>query len=251
MTETTDRLTPRLYDRLLEAVAARPADARPLTIGEVYRELIPYRGVRGELGVFELAAYEHSLLRLLAGAAGPIRAADPAARSEFIAELDSPNPILGIYRDYSGLEVTLDGAGLPPPPPALTETDQVDAEAAEFVARADAESPPAGPPAGSESPDESPAVPRLPLIDPPTMPPLAPADATRVALPDLPQRSAADGGRDRRCVDCGEGLPRVQELRFCPHCGSDQTQLPCSRCFTPLRAAWKFCIRCGTPRSTT
>lgn len=250
MNEPSDGLTPRLYERLLEAVAARPGDAGPVTIGEIYRDLIPYRSMRGELGVFELAAYEHSLLRLLAGEAGPIRAADPAARGEFVAELASPNPILGIYRDYSGLEVALDGVVDPAPRPrteaAVRRTDsEVDTTAAEDV------DPPAGPPAGTGNDEDAPSSLTLPRVDPPTTPQVVPADATRVSLPQLRRRPDAEGGDDRRCIDCGEALPQVNELRFCPHCGTDQTQLPCARCSTPLRADWKFCIRCGTPRATS
>jgi predicted amidophosphoribosyltransferase len=52
------------------------------------------------------------------------------------------------------------------------------------------------------------------------------------------------------CVDCGEPLPDVEGLIFCPHCGADQTAVACESCGSPIRGSWNFCIRCGTRRPT-
>lgn len=110
-------LLPRLHQRLLLALERAPEG--PLTIGELYQQLIPYRTVRTELGVWELAQYEHALLRLLAGEGGYMEISDAAALDELRRELQSPNPILGIYRDFAGVMVHLPGrAPAAPPPPS-------------------------------------------------------------------------------------------------------------------------------------
>jgi hypothetical protein len=197
----------RLYQRLEEAVARdRPLDG--LTVGELYQQLIPYRAVRAELGLLELAPYEHALLRLLSGERGYLRLEDDDARDEIARELSAPNPILGIYRDYAGVRVTL-GAGedapivAPPPPPRPAHV-------------------PKAPPA-PEPPAE-----RLISAPPEPVPPPA--------------------ARPLACRTCHAPLPTDAEVRFCPTCGADQTLTPCVGCGTPLRAEWNFCIRCGRER---
>lgn len=97
----------RLREKLLEAVAVQDGDAEPLTIGDIYQRLIPYRSVRGEMGVMELATYEHALLRLFAGEGNRLQLEREAVAEEFRKELSSTNPILGIYRDYPDVRLTL------------------------------------------------------------------------------------------------------------------------------------------------
>lgn len=102
-------LVDRLFERLRIALDRDPAATRGRspTVGDVYQRLIPYRAVRGELGILELAEYEHALLRLLAGERGHLVIEGDVAREELQRELASPNPILGVYRDYSALGVRL------------------------------------------------------------------------------------------------------------------------------------------------
>jgi hypothetical protein len=198
----------RLHQRLEEAVARdRPLDG--LTVGDLYQRLIPYRAVRADLGLLELALYEHALLRLLSGERGYLRLEDGDARDEIARELAAPNPILGIYRDYAGVRVTL-GAGegepvAPPPPPR-----------------------PAPAPVPKAPPAPEPPAERL--ISPPREP--APVPAVRPLA----------------CRTCHAPLPTDAEVRFCPTCGADQSLTPCVGCGTPLRAEWNFCIRCGRER---
>jgi hypothetical protein len=198
----------RLHQRLEEAVARdRPLDG--LTVGDLYQQLIPYRAVRTELGLLELAPYEHALLRLLSGERGYLRLEDDDARDEIARELAAPNPILGIYRDYAGVRVTLgpsDAAPLvtPVPPPSSAPP-----------------APPAKAPPAPEPPVER-------LISAPPEPP-------------VPARPLA-------CRSCHSPLPTDAEVRFCPTCGVDQTLTPCAGCGMPLRAEWNFCIRCGRER---
>jgi hypothetical protein len=183
-------LLDRLHDRLRAAVRKEtgPAADRTLTIAEIYQQLIPYRALRGEMGIHELAQYEHALLRMLAGEGDYLRLEMPEVQEEFRRELAAPSPILGIYRDYAAVGVVLR------PRPA----------------------PPAAAPAAAP----------------------APAPATPAAAPPA------------RCRQCAVALPAVPDLRFCPACGAEQEPAPCGACGAPMRAGWKFCVRCGTPRAT-
>ena len=47
------------------------------------------------------------------------------------------------------------------------------------------------------------------------------------------------------CAFCGGSLPADRPVRFCPHCGENQTFRPCPRCGTVLEEEWRYCIRCG------
>src|SRR5688572_28616899 len=93
----------RLYRRVATVLARDPA--RELTIGSLYQEVVPYRLIRAELGFAELAEYEHALLRLLAGEREYLELDRPEVAEEFRRELQVPNPILGIYRDYAEVGV--------------------------------------------------------------------------------------------------------------------------------------------------
>jgi hypothetical protein len=175
----------RLYHHLTQAIerGGAPPRGRTLTIADVYQQLIPYRAVRSELGVWELAEYEHALVRLLAGERGYVSLGTLEARDELIRELASSNPILGIYRDYPAVQVVI-------------------AAAAE------------------SEPESAPAVPE-------------------------PEKEAP---APHACGACGADLPDLRGLRYCPACGTDQTEAVCAGCDAPLRAEWNFCIRCGAPR---
>lgn len=190
-------LLDRLHQRLREAADAHPdADGTSeITVAHLYQQLIPYRSVRGELGVWELAAYEHALLRLLAGERGYLRVEDESVRKELQRELSAPNPILGIYRDYPDAAVTLIAA------------------------------------AGADGEGSAPAPPPPP------------------ALPELPRISEQEISTAPSCHRCAQPLPGVADLRFCPSCGTDQHEVPCVSCGTPLRPEWNFCIRCGRRRA--
>ena len=179
-------LADRLQARLREVAAQRfPGEAAPVaTVADLYQQLIPYRAVRAELGILELAEYEHALLRLLAGERGSLRLRDEDAQRELRRELGSPNPILGLYRDYAAVEVVLLPADRTLPAATAAPT---------------------------APPVPVPDVPPPPLPEPEAAPP-APAATTcrscRCALP------AAD--QLRFCPFCGVN----QWETACPQCGS-------------------------------
>lgn len=183
-------LVDRLFRRLHEAAAREhPASPNPsFTIAEVYQRLVPYRGVRGELGILELAEYEHALLRLLSGERGYLRAETPEVEEELRRELASPSPILGIYRDYAAVRVEL------------------------------------APPAEAPALPERPAAPPAP---PPAPPRAAPGSCRRCrgALPDEPElRFCPHCGADQRETTCaGCALPLKPGWSFCIRCGAART----------------------------
>lgn len=188
-------LVDRLHHELVEALRRAPAglDERPLTVGEIYQHLIPYRGVRSELGIFELPQYEHALLRLLSGERGYLTLVAAEVQEELRRELASPNPILGIYRDYPTAEVRLaQQVGPATAPPAPTP---------EII------------PIDEREPQDAPA---------PEAPRSATCHGCAVQLPDVPElRFCPACGADQLeapCVACGAMLRA--EWNFCIRCGT-------------------------------
>lgn len=221
-------LLQRLHEKLLEALAAEGGSGGAITVGDIYQRLIPYRSVRGEIGVMELATYEHALLRLLAGERNLVRMEREAAADELRKELSSPNPILGIYRDYADVAVTVQGATHPAPAPSLLGK----AAAADGPRAARPSAPPASP---------------LPVVSPSKRHARIAEFGADLATADG-DRGVADGrAATRDCSGCGNPLPSIAGLRFCPFCGRAPGPSPCIQCGTRLEASWNFCIRCGTP----
>lgn len=212
-----DAVVARLHRKLVEALLARGPEAleRPVTVAEIYQDLIPYRTVRSALGVELNADYEHALLRLLAGEGNLVRLEPASAREELRNELDSPDPYVGIYRNFAACDV--------------------------WISRgpADAE----GPPAEQES---APAA-QPPAIGPSPRPAAQarPAPQARPAAPAPAPGASAQQPQARKCVFCREPLPQSREVRFCPHCGANQKHVPCGECGEALEQTWRFCIRCG------
>jgi hypothetical protein len=95
-----------LYERLVRALRqARPDPfGGPVTVAEIYQELVPYRVVRGEGGFAMNADYEHALLRLLSGEGGLLTLEPPSAREIILRELESVNPNVTIYRAYAACD---------------------------------------------------------------------------------------------------------------------------------------------------
>jgi hypothetical protein len=122
-----DQLVEQLHACLAEAVRqSRPEPfVSPVTVAEIYQDLVPYRTVRSRLGFEMNADYEHTLLRLLAGEGEYARLEPKEAREELRAELATPNPNVGLFRKFAGCDVWIatprEGARLEPyfAPPAF------------------------------------------------------------------------------------------------------------------------------------
>lgn len=103
----------RLYEHLTRALERTRSEpfAAPVTVAEIYQELIPYRAVRSEVGFSMNADYEHALLRLLAGDAALAELDPVEVRERIQRELESTNPDVGLYRELAACEVWLKAPG--------------------------------------------------------------------------------------------------------------------------------------------
>jgi hypothetical protein len=205
----------RLYRRVSLTLARDPG--RALSIGDLYRDVVPYRLIRTELGFAELAEYEHALLRLLSGEREYLELDRPEVADEFRRELQAPNPILGIYRDYAEV-------GVAPNPfaPALDAT--------------------APPPVVVAAPAAAPSANRVDLPAPTER---TDPGASVTAEPAPPARP-----RPKPCPGCRSPLPTDREPRFCPFCGKCLVPVPCADCSAMMEPEWSFCATCGSPRLT-
>jgi hypothetical protein len=104
-----DPVVTRLHQALVDSVRrTRPgAGLLPITVAEIYQELVPYKSVRAALGVEMNADYEYALLRLLAGEGGFVRLEPAEVRDALRLEIDSPNPNVALYREFAGCDVWL------------------------------------------------------------------------------------------------------------------------------------------------
>ena len=144
---------------------------------------------------------------------------------EMRGELESPNPNVGIFREYANCDVwitappawlsdvlaepELDLPRVAPAAPAAAEPEQE-----EFAE--------AGTPSFSEEP--------------------APTEAAPPPVPD----GVVVGARPQECAFCGGVLPPGRLVNYCPYCGNDLSLRPCPTCGEILEPRWRFCANCGT-----
>lgn len=102
-----DGLVERLLAALSDALRRTRRDpfGTPVTVAEIYQDLVPYRSVRTALGFQMNADYEHTVLRLLSGEADLARLEPQEAREELRAELEMPNPNVGLFRKFAACDV--------------------------------------------------------------------------------------------------------------------------------------------------
>ncbi len=144
-----DELT-RFAQVLVERLSARPEGVhRPIAVGVVRNELVPYRAERTVLGLSSVEDYEAVLLRLVSEERGFVRTTPSAAAERCREVLAHPNPDLGVLEEIaeSMIQVTSLAAGQtgfaespspgsspspppppPPPPPPVTQVDSVSAQ---------------------------------------------------------------------------------------------------------------------------
>jgi hypothetical protein len=123
-----DGVVERLLAALADALRRTRKDPfnSPVTVAEIYQDLIPYRSVRTALGFQMTADYEHTVLRMLAGEKELARLEPEEAREELRAELDMPNPNVGLFRKFAACDVWILEQGLTlnedgPPAPQQAE----------------------------------------------------------------------------------------------------------------------------------
>lgn len=241
----------RLHALLVEAVRRRRGGdphGSPVTVAEIYQELVPYRSVRSALGLDMNADYEHTLLRLLSGEGRLARVEPTAAREQMARELESPNPNVALYRKFAGCDVWLLPSSSPTPSwvtDHLAETEAVAEESDAPPAPAAVETNVAeetvplveAPAAEAEQVPQPEPLPNMKIEHQEKNPAALPARATRAAV-------AVEAGH---CAFCDSGLPAGRQVRFCPFCGADQSQRPCAVCGEPVQQDWAYCIACGEP----
>jgi hypothetical protein len=272
----------RLYARLADALLRTRPDpfGSPVTVAEIYQELVPYRLVRTEVGFDMNSAYEHALLRLLSGEAGCVRLEPPEASKEIGRELLKPNPNLSLYREYAGCDAWVrppaarasaaaahpaDGpAATSPRSGAATEpaerplaayatfafASELELEAFEPVtsrdeasAAAEAEAAPLDATSNVEAAAGE-AMLSAEAIDDAIEETLVTGMPTRAPGVDETTSRAMPGSAPH-CAFCDSPLPGRREARFCPYCGMDQTKRPCAACGEILEPGWVYCIACG------
>jgi hypothetical protein len=254
--EPVERLYQRLTDALLQA-RAEPFTA-PVTVAEIYQELVPYRLVRGEIGFSMNADYEHALLRLLGGEGEWVQLEPASAREVILRELQSPNPNVSIYRDYAGCDAWVrprDGAAFDDvqrtAPIAIAEDDDDADDWMTELLGADTDDEAAAPgAAGSTFALAEPQAEAEPEVgrragaghngatEETAAAPAPAAGAPAAPSPSRPRVAA-------RCVFCDSGLPTTRAVRFCPYCGGDQSMRPCGACGEVVEPGWAFCVACG------
>jgi hypothetical protein len=255
----------RLYTRLTRALQSQRSDpwSAPVTVAEIYQELIPYRVVRDDAGFAMNADYEHALLRLLSGEGDWARLEPPTARDVIERELRSPNPNVTIYREYAACDVWIkaprDGLQAAATAGRIAERDNVELEELDLTEEIEEEASPSTF-ALDEAEPAAPAAPRPPPppaaapasaspLPPQPVPSSAPAPVAPLAPapPDRGQAAAVSGeAQGSHCAFCDSRLPSRRKVRFCPFCGGDQSMVPCATCGEALESAWLFCVACGT-----
>jgi hypothetical protein len=202
-----------LHRALVKAVRRARGESfdRPVTVAEIYQQLLPYRAARDAVGFEMNADYEYALLRLLAGEGDLARLEPSEARDTLRMELDSPNPNVSLFRDYAACDVWLT--------PADADVDLEATRAPHNVLRFTPE---------LVAPDE---------------------DEIEIELDDQPAvvgSISAGATRTRQCAFCGGDLPAGRLINFCPNCGNDLTHRPCATCGEIMEPMWRFCINCGS-----
>jgi hypothetical protein len=243
----------QLHRTLVDAIRrTRPgAVDRPVTVAEIYQDLVPYRTAR-EVGFDMNADYEYALLRLLAGEGDLARIEPREVRDKLRMELESANPDVGLFRNYAACDVwvNIGDAEVSPEDELTLVLDQLASWEEEFVGPAAAGMPAPQalyppPPIAEASDEEIPDVFEVEAEqpEPQTRPrfEIATSVAATTEEPEPEGETTTD-----LCTFCGGELPGDRMVNFCPFCGSDQSQQPCPKCGELLEPLWRFCISCGT-----
>lgn len=210
-----DELT-RFARLLVERLSTRPEGVHhPVSVAEIRKSLLTYRGQRRALGLESVEDYETVLLRLVAEERGYVRTQPTAAAERCRAELGQPNPDLGVLEALA--EATIQVTSLAAGSTAGNGGDVAPAPAAPPRAVA-----PAPTPAASAAPARAP-----------------------VAEPSRPAARKVEAVSD--CRFCQTQIPAGRTVTFCPWCGERLIPLTCSRCGTELESDWRHCITCGLP----
>jgi hypothetical protein len=249
----SEQVLERFHRALIEEIQTQRPEylTGRFTVAEIYQNLVPYGSHRDRIGVEMNGDYEDALIRLLAGEGGYlILESDPALR-DLRAELETPNPNTGLYREFAAVDVRLNQEYLDLSAVAIDElpklVEELDAQdpvsMAELAPSSSAPSPDLGiVPAGVDifdgEPDVTPSASPAPIADG--------SKTVDFELDEPPPRPITDTGA---CAWCRATLPERDNLNFCPFCGTDLKLVPCGACGEELQPDWRFCVACGTEAS--
>ncbi len=110
----TTQILERFHRALLEEIQTQRPEylTQPFTVAEIYQNLVPYGSHRDRIGVEMNGDYEDALVRLLAGEGGYLILDSEPALRDLRAELETPNPNTGVYREFAAVDVRLNQAYL-------------------------------------------------------------------------------------------------------------------------------------------
>jgi len=221
-----NQILERFHRALIEEIQTQRPEylTGPFTVAEIYQNLVPYSSHRDRIGVRMNGDYEDALLRLLAGEGGYLVLESEPALRDLRAELGTPNPNTGLYREYAAVDVRLNQASLDlvllaeGAPPDLAE-EIVSSEALSVADLAPAE-------AGHDT---------LSIVPP----------GVDVFQGRMPAATVTATAAPKACQWCRAELPARDNLNFCPFCGTDLKVVPCNQCGEELEPEWRFCVACG------
>ena len=238
----------RLFRLLVQTLAAAdPARLhRPLILGELQLDVLPYRIARRALGIDSSEDYELLLMRLAGGEEGLARAEPDAVRADLEAESRSGHPDLTLLQKHATASLVLsterlayalgpgvESAYAPPRPsaplPLLLPTEPEEAAPAQEAYR------PVRPPPVAHDDD-------LPLDRVRRTPP--PRTSAPIGVSAL--STTAETEAAAHCAYCGGTLPVGRAAKFCPHCGQPQGVLRCAECQSEVEPGWRHCVACGS-----
>jgi RNA polymerase subunit RPABC4/transcription elongation factor Spt4 len=271
----SDQILERFHRALIEEIQTQRPEylVGAFSVAEIYQHLVPYGSHRDRIGVEMNGDYEDALIRLLAGEGGYLILDSEPALRDLRAELETPHPNTGLYREFAAVDVRLNqayldlsSATIAQLPDLVRELEAEDPVAMAALApsegNADLGIVPPGVDIFGEGPGEPMAEVPVSAVDgttqdvgatldetPPVAarPPLAPefVDEPSSSAPAV-EVEAVHGG----CHQCGGALPERDQLNFCPFCGTDLTVVRCGSCGVELETGWRFCPSCGSEAET-
>lgn len=239
-----------LFRRLVLAARASGALERPVTVGEVLDDFVPYAAARrdGQLDTHD--DYLHGLMRLISGERS-LLFSDDLMQDDLKAELETPNPDLTVLRTYAHTKLRVSTAGITRVLAGDTNIDLRAPTPLKPGARVSGATPTKPSVAPSASSTATP--PGSPITEPMTEMRQASAlhdafaayDASRSATPDAASDAIPADTAEPACPYCAQALPGGRTIKFCPACGLNLLVRRCPGCSAEIESGWKFCVTCG------
>jgi len=225
-----------LFRRIILTAQSRGALEKPVTVGDLLDEFVPYGAARRDGGFDTHDDYLHALMRLISGERSFVFG-DDLMQDDLKAELETPNPDLSVIRTYAQTKLKLNTARIQE---VLAGDRDIDLR------------PPT--PIGKPRISAALAAARAERASTPTPEPMTEPlqhGAIQQAF-DAYAGSQREGDAgppavfvDRGCPYCAQPLPAGRTVKFCPSCGLNLLVRRCPGCSAEIESGWKFCVTCG------